>query len=36
VLRRHPQHLALRVRAWLEKIVAVLPEVVEDSQPPQR
>jgi len=36
VLRRHPQHLALRVRAWLEKIVAVLPEVVEDSQPPPR
>ena len=32
----HPLRLMMRVETETEKIVAVLPEVVEDSQPPQR
>ena len=32
----HPLRLMMRVGTETEKIVAVLPEVVEDSQPPPR
>ena len=32
----HPLRLMMRVETETEKIVAVLHEVVEDSQPPQR
>jgi len=35
-VRVHPLRLMMRVETAAEKIVAVLRDVVEDSQPPQR